>query len=114
QESHDQDVNEAAHGVSPFSGTCVINDLAADDRDSDTGFRDTVALRLRQNIAREHYQIRQLPRLQRAAVFFLERGVGSSERVSLDGFGDADLLLREPAARMLAVQCAAINGGVDT
>ena len=43
----------------------------------------------------------------------LEAGVGRAPGVGADGFLDGDLLLRHPAAGVLAVERAARDGGVD-
>ena len=66
-----------------------------------------------EDVRAEHDQIGQLARRERALVLLLEFGERRAERVGLDRFGERDLLLRHPSARMLAVEGLAGDGGEE-
>src|SRR5262249_19222646 len=103
-----------SHGWLPLlEETLLVRYFTTDQGHYHLAFGDMISLPLAQDVAREHYQVRQLARLKRSASFLLNRGVGRRQRVRLNRFRHADALLREPAFRMFAVERAAVNGGID-
>src|SRR5262245_49101491 len=75
------------------SRLALMNDLASDHGRQYLALRDVVLLLRIENVAAQDHEIGQLADFERASVLLLKRPVGARERVSLDRFPNADLLL---------------------
>src|SRR5436305_13574377 len=84
--------------------------LAENDAPADDGINYIRLLYLfrgdAEEVLREHSDVRELARGERAFVALGELGVGARRGVSAEGFFNGDLLFGNPAARVAPINCS--------